>query len=107
MFPVALNTKRYLYNAVSWFVIWLIVGCSSEKDTLVSKTYHNITAHYNAYFYANERLMEVQEAIETSFQPNYNRILDVFTPIDTTVVAGNQEKLEDAIKKAATCHSIP
>ena len=101
MLTVALNTKRYLYNAVFWIVIWLIAGCSSEKDTLVSKTYHNITAHYNAYFYANERLTEVQEAIETSFQPNYNRILDVFIPIDTTVVASNQDKLEDAIKKAA------
>ncbi len=76
-------------------------GCSSEKTTLVSKTYHNITAHYNAYFYANQRFTEVQDAVETSFQPNYNRILDVFTPIDTTVVSSNQEKLEDAIKKAA------
>jgi tetratricopeptide (TPR) repeat protein len=79
-----------------------MAGCSSEKDTLVSKTYHNITAHYNAYFYANERLMEVKEAIESSFQPNYNRILNVYTPIDTNVVAANQEKLEDVITKAAT-----
>ena len=102
MFTVALNTKRYFYNAVSLIVIWLMAGCSSEKDTLVSKTYHNITAHYNAYFYANERLEEVKKAIETSFQPNYNRILNVYTPIDTNVVAANQEKLEDVIKKAAT-----
>ena len=101
MLTVALNIKRYLHNAVFWIVIWSMLGCSSEKTTLVSKTYHNITAHYNAYFYANERFTEVQEAIETSFQPNYNRILDVFIPIDTTVVASNQEKLDDAIKKAA------
>jgi len=80
----------------------LLAACSSEKDTLVSKTYHNITAHYNAYFYANLRLTEVKDAIESSFQPNYNRILDVFTPVDTTIVSSNQEKLEDAIKKAAT-----
>ena len=97
-----MNTERYLYNAGFWIVIWLLSGCSSEKDTLVSKTYHNITAHYNAYFYANERMKEVQQSIESSFQPNYNKILDVFTPIDTNVVASNQDKLEDAIKKAAT-----
>ena len=100
--PVALNTKRYLYNVGYWIVIWLLAGCSSEKDTLVSKTYHNVTAHYNAYFYANQWLEEVQQAIETSFQPNYNKILDVFTPVDTTVISSNQEKLDDAIKKAAT-----
>jgi len=68
---------------------------------MVSKTYHNITAHYNAYFYANQRLQEVKQSIEDGFQPNYNRILGVFTPIDTTIVASNQEKLDDAIKKAA------
>ncbi|TDI66711.1 MAG: methyltransferase [Bacteroidetes bacterium] len=99
--PVALITKRYPYSPGFWIVIWLLAGCSSEKDTLVSKTYHNITAHYNAYFYANQRLKEVQEAIETSFQPNYDKILDVFTPIDTTIVSSNQDKLDDAIKKAA------
>jgi len=96
-----LITKRYPYSPGFWIVIWLLAGCSSEKDTLVSKTYHNITAHYNAYFYANQRLKEVQEAIETSFQPNYDKILDVFTPIDTTIVSSNQDKLDDAIKKAA------
>ena len=79
----------------------MLIACSSEKNTLVSKTYHNITAHYNAYFYANERLNEVTDLLESSFQPNYNRILDVFIPIDTTLVASNQEKLDDAIKKAA------
>ncbi|GJM27411.1 MAG: gliding motility protein [Cyclobacteriaceae bacterium] len=96
-----MNTKRYLYNVGFWFVIWLAISCSAEKDTLVSKTYHNVTAHYNAYFYANQHLQEVKAAIETGFQPNYNRILEVFTPVDTTIVASNQDKLEDAIKKAA------
>ncbi len=79
----------------------MLASCSSEKDTLVSKTYHNVTAHYNAYFYANQRLKEVQQAIETSFQPNYDRILNVFTPVDTIIVSSNQDKLDDAIKKAA------
>ena len=97
-----MNTNRHLYNAVIWIVIWTLIGCSAEKDTLVSKTYHNITAHYNAYFYANERFNEVTEALETSFQPNYNRILDVFIPIDTSLVSSKSETLEDAIKKAAT-----
>ena len=97
-----MNTGRHLYNVVIWVVIWTLIGCSAEKDTLVSKTYHNITAHYNAYFYANERYNEVRETLESSFQPNYNRILDVFTPIDTSLVSSNSETLEDAIKKAAT-----
>lgn len=97
-----MNTNRYLSNVLICFAIWLVAGCSSEKNTLVSKTYHNITAHYNAYFYANERLNEVKQAIGDNFEPNYNRILEVFTPIDTSVVASNQDKLDDVVKKAAT-----
>jgi len=33
----------------------LLPGCSSERNTWTSKTYHNLTAHYNGYFYADFR----------------------------------------------------
>ena len=83
------------------FILMALAGCSSEKTTFVSRSYHNLTAHYNAYFYAKERLNEVKQAVADSYQPNYNRILQVFPPVDTTVVSSMQSQLEDAIKKAA------
>ncbi len=97
-----LKRNKQLSLAVTFvFLALSFLGCSSEKDTLVSKTYHNLTAHYNAYFYANLRLMEVQQAVEDSYQPNYNRILEIFPPVDTTVVNSVQAQLDECIKKAA------
>ncbi len=90
-----------LRAALSLWVLLALGSCSSEKSTLVSKTYHNITAHYNAYFYANERLKEIEAAINSSYIPNYNRILHIFAPIDSTVVNGMQAQVDEAIKKAA------
>ncbi len=98
----AVNKNWYLLFAVFSGVLFFgLGGCSSEKSTLVSKTYHNLTAHYNAYFYADQRLNEVIEAIESSYEPNYNRILQIFPPVDTTVVNSMRTQLDDAIKKAA------
>ncbi|MDH3710122.1 MAG: hypothetical protein OER04_09560, partial [Cyclobacteriaceae bacterium] len=97
-----MNKNWYLLFAVFSGVLFFgLGGCSSEKSTLVSKTYHNLTAHYNAYFYADQRLNEVIEAIESSYEPNYNRILQIFPPVDTTVVNSMRTQLDDAIKKAA------
>ena len=41
----------------------MLGGCASHKKNFFSKTYHNTTARYNAYFLAKERIREVEEAV--------------------------------------------
>ena len=82
-------------------VIPWIISCSSEKNTLVSRAYHNTTAHYNAYFYANERINEVESSIEKSRDNNYNYILNIFPRFDTSYATTYENQLEDVIKKAS------
>ncbi|WP_258103087.1 tetratricopeptide repeat protein [Marinoscillum sp. MHG1-6] len=63
--------------------------------------YHNITAHYNAYFYANERIKEVEKQLYENYRWNYNKVLPVFPQFDTTFSAGVKELTEDCIQKAS------
>lgn len=63
--------------------------------------YHNITAKYNAYFIAREKLKEINTDIEEAHQNNFNKTLLVFPPLDTTLLNSNEEKLDDIIKKAS------
>ena len=74
--------------------IIFLTGCGG-------KGYQNMTARYNGYFYADLRLGEVMQAIEDSYQYNYNDILKIYPAIDSGVVNGNKGKLEDAFKKAS------
>jgi tetratricopeptide (TPR) repeat protein len=76
-------------------------ACASHKKNFFSKTYHNTTAHYNAYFIANEEIRQVEEAIETSHENNYNKILGVFYDIDSATINGVRDKLDDVIVKSS------
>ena len=76
-------------------------ACASHKKNFFSKTYHNTTAHYNAYFIANENIRQVEEAIATSHQNDYNKILGVFYDIDSATIDGVRAQLDDAIVKAS------
>ncbi len=76
-------------------------GCAAEKKNLFSKTYHNTTAHYNAYFIAEEDLEKVKQAVEDSYDRDFNKILKIFPDIDSATVQSQKDNLEDCIIKAS------
>ncbi len=67
----------------------------------MANVYHNTTSKYNAYFYARERMDEVETAIENSNEHNFNRILKIFPEFDSTIVAGVSEQIEDCLEFAS------
>ena len=80
----------------------LVLGaCASHKKNFFSKTYHNTTAKYNAYYIANEDIREVEMAIATSHKNDYNKILGVFYDIDSSTINGVRAQIDDAIVKAS------
>ena len=85
-----------------WIIpIVLLLGCSAEKNTLVSKAYHNLTARYNAYFLAKERMKEIEAIYWQNHDDNYYNILSIFPKVDTVTATFVQEPLEDCIIKAS------
>jgi outer membrane protein assembly factor BamD (BamD/ComL family) len=64
------------------------------------KFYHNTTALYNSYFLANEKMLELEEQISSSYKDDYNNILRVFPPVDSLTAAGNKAAVEYIIDKA-------
>ena len=83
------------------FSVGLLNSCSPERKNVFSKTYHNITAKYNAYFIAREKMNEVEKAVKENHQRNFNKILKVFPAIDSSVIDSKAEVLEDVYKKAS------
>ena len=55
----------------------VLTQCSTKKNTLINRTYHNITAHYNAYFYAKESMKEGIAKLEKLHEDNYVDVLSV------------------------------
>lgn len=94
--------SSYKILSLLWVIlVAFLVGCSAEKNTLMSKAYHNLTARYNAYFLANERMKEIEAIYWQNHDDNYYNILSIYPQVDTVMAAYVQEPLEDCIIKAS------
>ncbi|MDF3029325.1 MAG: hypothetical protein K0S23_3632 [Fluviicola sp.] len=78
-------------------ILSFIWACSTEKNTLLSRTYHGTTAHYNGYFNANDLLEEAMKTYRENQKEDYYNVLPVlqlpseeevknmYSPIDTAI----------------------
>lgn len=90
---------KYFFCALT--ILSLVLACSSSNTGLVGHAYHNVTAKYNAYFIAREKLQEVYLEMEEAYEPNFNKTLLVFAPIDTNIVKADSAIIADIVKKAS------
>jgi len=52
-------------------LILLVVACSTEKNTLINRSFHGMTARYNGYFNANELIRQSVTAFRTNLKEDY------------------------------------
>jgi len=79
----------------------VLSGCSAEKTNVISRTYHNTTARYNAYYYAKEGIKTIEKGINTAYQNDYDHILKVFAPLDSLHATTYKAEIDDVLKKAS------
>ncbi len=91
-------------------LVAVLYACSTEKNTLLSRSFHGMTAHYNGYFNANELLRtsmntfrasvgeDFYELIPVELVPNDEEVIGMYPAIDTAIVK---------CTKVITDHSMP
>ncbi len=81
----------------------IFVQCSTKKNTLPSRVYHNITARYNGYYYSNENLDEGVYKIEKAHKENFDKILPIYIYPTPEKVKSTFPDFDRAIKKSSLC----
>jgi tetratricopeptide (TPR) repeat protein len=79
----------------------MLNGCSSEKNTLTSKAYHNTTSRFNGYYYANEEVRKIEKALWTNLQDDYNKILRLYPALDSGFAKSYDKEVQEAVKMAS------
>lgn len=90
-------------------VVLLITACSTRKNTLVSRNYHDLTAYYNYYFNANQSYKKGVDRVENSYPLNYTDLLPVFTYGNKQMAGTVAGEMDRAFKKSSALiarHSI-
>lgn len=107
------NTAYHLKRFFIWgpgvaIALLALISCSTTKNTSSTRAYHNLTAHYNVYFNANESLKSGKRKIQK--QPeDYSGILPVFKYEHSGTANLVSSDMDLAIKKCAKTiksHSI-
>ena len=95
--------KIYKYNFLFLLLVitFLFGGCSTKKDTWVRRNFHNITAHYNAYYNGQVSLDEAKKTIAKDHKDNYSELLDIFPLGTDDGVKSVSLKLERVLEKAS------
>ncbi|ADB39230.1 tetratricopeptide repeat protein [Spirosoma linguale] len=78
-----------------------LVSCSQYSTKPVSKGYHNLTAHFNAYVIARDQINQAEQILFKTRQENYNQLLPILLPVDSMLAQPLKPQLDDAIKKAS------
>ncbi|MFD2200022.1 gliding motility protein [Shivajiella indica] len=92
-----------------FIIATLFTACSSEKNTFTNRVFHNTTSRYNAVFYSQQILDEIEDAIEKDHREDYSQVLPIFFPIDSGLIDQNADKLKDIrefASKAIEWHKI-
>ena len=86
-----------------------LAGCSTEKNTGITRAYHNVTTRYNVLFNARESYKSgVRKAVQNK-QDDYTQMLPLFLYGDEAIaqiVSGDMETAAKKATKAVTLHSI-
>ncbi len=78
-----------------------LISCSQYSTRPISKGYHNLTAHYNAYIIARDQIDEAEQILFKTRRENYNQLLPILLPVDSLLAQPVKPQLDDAIKKAS------
>lgn len=91
-------------------IILMIAGsCSTKKNTVVTRSYHNLTSHYNIYFNAYDSYYQGIKKSESSFKDDYNNQLPLFTYSSkeaARIILSDMDKTVKKCSKVIGMHSI-
>jgi len=104
-----IDLGRYLKSKKVLFVLatgLMVTSCSVEKNTNLSRLYHNVTSNYNIYFNANEAFLNGVKRIEDAHEDDYSMLIPVFEYSDENALRAGTGDMDRAIQKASKLISL-
>ena len=101
--------RIFLHTVFVLFLIWVFAGCTTEKNTWSTRTFHNINSQYNVYFNANESVKKGVANIDERIDDDFTRLLPIYkssTPSAGEMVKSDMNYAIEKCSKLIEIHSI-
>lgn len=90
-------------------LLFLAAGCSTRRNTFVSRNFHNLTSYYNVYWNGTQSLLDADYLLKQQSVDNYFKVLPVFkygNPADTAMISQQTIRMIEKSLKTVKKHSI-
>lgn len=94
--------RKSLHIALIAGILLFWASCTTQKNTFLTRTYHNTTSHFNGYFWGKVAYQEGLQKLEDSHKDDYSEVLPVFVYADDKEAQSIYPEMDRAIKKATT-----
>lgn len=91
------------YKWFSFVILAALLSCTQYKNKIINRGYHNLTARYNGYYYADLSLDEAVYKLEKENKEDYSKVIPVFINPDKESFRNVVPELDRSLKKASTC----
>jgi TolA-binding protein len=99
--------KKFIFLGLT--ITLIVSACSTKKNTATRRAYHNLNAHYNAYWNGNESLKNGVADLRQNVQDNYNAVLPIEnygTEANTQSINGSMDRAIEKASKVIQRHSM-
>ena len=81
----------------------LLSGCSTKKNTLTRRMYHNLTSHYNIYFNGELAIKDGEKQLRTIVKDDYTKVLRVYNYGTQQNGMAMNSTMDRALEKTSIC----
>lgn len=95
-------------NIISVFLaivggVLVFSGCSTKKNTVTRRAFHNLTSHYNVYWNGEHSLQEGNRQLKDNAKDDYSKVLRVYNYGTKNEAMALNSQMDRAIQKTAVC----
>lgn len=102
--------KHLSFKYSLFFALFVVAtSCSNQKNTSLSRGYHNLTSRYNILFNGRESFEKGMQKLEQNHSDNFSEVLPVFIYHNKDEISAIGSEMDRAIAKCAkliSLHSI-
>ena len=95
-----MNKSHLFRHLLSVIILLWCAGCSSQKNTMVNRAYHNLLTHYNIYWNGEEAYKDGETQLNANIKEDYNQILPVYLTGNQQNAQSINAQMNRAIEKA-------
>lgn len=94
--------RKISFSACILILLMLWNGCTTQKNTWLTRKFHTTCAHYNGWFWGNLSYEEGLKKLISNHKDDYTDILPVYVYAESAEAQSIFTEMDRAIKKAST-----